>query len=98
LVIRNNVVIGPRAWGWAVKTPERIPVTPNTIFDMASLTKVMATTPSILILCEQGKFRLDDPVAMFIPEFAAHGKDAITIRHLLTHTSWLPDHSMIRQE
>jgi len=98
LVIRNNVVIGPRAWGWAVKTPERIPVTPNTIFDMASLTKVMATTPSILILCEQGKFRLDDPVAMFIPEFAAHGKDAITIRHLLTHTSGLPDHIRFWQE
>ncbi|NLC15864.1 MAG: N-acetylmuramic acid 6-phosphate etherase [Firmicutes bacterium] len=92
VVIRHNAVIGPRAWGWAVRTPERIPVTPDTIFDMASLTKVMAATPSVLILCERGKFRLDDPVAIFIPEFGAHGKDAITIRHLLTHTSGLPDH------
>lgn len=91
-VIRNNVVLGPRAWGWASRTPERIPVTPNTIFDMASLTKVMATTPSILILCEQGQIRLDDPVALFIPEFGTRDKHNITIRHLITHTSGLPDH------
>lgn len=97
-VIRNNVVIGPRAWGWAARTPERVPVTPNTIFDMASLTKVIATTPSVLMLCEQGKFRLDDPVSMFIPEFGAHGKHAITIRHLMSHTSGLPDHIQFWKE
>lgn len=97
-VVRNNVVIGSRAWGWAARTPDRIPVTPNTIFDMASLTKVMATTPSVLILCEQGKFRLDDPVALFIPEFGIHGKHVITIRHLMTHSSGLPDHIKFWQE
>lgn len=91
-VVRNNVVLGPRAWGWASRTPQRIAATPGTIFDMASLTKVMATTPSILMLCEQGKARLDDPVALFIPEFGTQGKHTITIRHLMAHTSGLPDH------
>ena len=82
----------PRAFGWAVRTPERIPATPNTIFDLASLTKVTATLPCILRLLEQGEFRLEDPVSMFIPEFGQGGKEAITIRHLLTHTSGLPAH------
>ncbi|HHY17820.1 MAG TPA: N-acetylmuramic acid 6-phosphate etherase [Firmicutes bacterium] len=91
-VARNGIVIGPRAWGWASRSPQRIPVTPNTIFDMASLTKVMATTPSILILCERGALRLDDPISLFLPEFGAGGKQDITIRHLMTHTSGLPAH------
>ncbi|QUL98984.1 MAG: N-acetylmuramic acid 6-phosphate etherase [Candidatus Fermentithermobacillus carboniphilus] len=91
-VVRNGVVVAPRAYGLAVRTPQRIAATPNTIFDMASLTKVMATTPSILILCERGKLRLDDSVSLFIPEFANGGKESITIRHLLTHTSGLPAH------
>jgi CubicO group peptidase (beta-lactamase class C family) len=65
---------------------------------MASLTKVIATTPSVLMLCEQGKFRLDDPVSMFIPKFGAHGKHAITIRHLMSHTSGLPDHIQFWKE
>lgn len=91
-VVRNGVVIGPRAWGWASRVPERIAATPNTIFDMASLTKVTATTPSIMILVERGKMRLDDPVALFVPEFGTGGKQDITIRHLMTHTSGLPAH------
>jgi len=91
-VIHNGVVIGPRAYGWAVRNPARIPMTPFTVFDLASLTKVIATTPAVLICCERGLFRLDDAVATFIPEFAAGGKETITIRHLLTHTSGLPAH------
>ncbi|MEX0975303.1 MAG: N-acetylmuramic acid 6-phosphate etherase [Bacillota bacterium] len=91
-IVHNGTVVGPRAFGWAVRTPERIPATPFTVFDMASLTKVLATTPSVLIACERGLFRLDDPVAVFIPEFASGGKERITLRHLLTHTSGLPGH------
>lgn len=89
-IVHNGVMLEPRAFGWAMRTPERIPVTPNTIFDMASLTKVTATLPSILVLLERGLFRLDDTLARFIPEFGHGGKDAITVKHLLTHTSGLP--------
>ncbi len=91
-IVHRGKVIGPRAFGWAVREPVRIPATPSTIFDMASLTKVTAMTPSILILCERGLVRLDDAVSTFIPEFARGNKDNITVRHLLTHTSGLPAH------
>lgn len=91
-IVSNGVMLEPRAYGWAVRTPERIPATPDTIFDMASITKVTATLPSILRLLEKGLFRLDDPVARFMPEFGSGGKDAVTFRHLLSHTSALPAH------
>jgi len=62
----------------------------NTIFDVASLTKVVATTPAVMQLVEQGKLELDSPVAAYWPAFAEHGKENVTIRELLTHTSGLP--------
>ncbi len=91
-VVHRGRVVGPRAFGLAVRTPVRIPVTPSTVFDLASLTKVVATLPSILVLMEMGKLRLDDKVALFLPDLGANGKESITIRHLLTHTSGLPAH------
>ncbi|HHY34563.1 MAG TPA: N-acetylmuramic acid 6-phosphate etherase [Firmicutes bacterium] len=91
-VVRQGKVVGPRAFGLAVRTPVRMPVTPATVFDLASLTKVVATLPSILVLMEMGKLRLDDRVSLFLPDFGANGKESITIRHLLTHTSGLPAH------
>ena len=79
--------IGQRA---LVPSPE--PMTLNTIFDVASLTKVVATTTSIMILIDEGRIGLNDRVATFIPGFERHGKANITIRHLLTHVSGLrPD-------
>lgn len=66
-----------------------IPAAPDTIYDCASLTKVVATLPLILMLIDRGKLRLNDPVASYIPEFAAEGKEAITVKQLLTHTSGL---------
>jgi uncharacterized protein YbbC (DUF1343 family)/CubicO group peptidase (beta-lactamase class C family) len=67
-------------------------MTVDTIFDAASLTKVVATAPSILILAEEGKLRLDDPVVRFLPEFAAGGGDRekVTIEQLLTHRAGFP--------
>jgi CubicO group peptidase (beta-lactamase class C family) len=62
----------------------------DTIFDVASLTKVLATTPAILQLMEQGKLELDAPVAKYWPQFAVNGKEGVTIREMLTHTSGLP--------
>jgi len=67
-------------------------MTLDTVFDLASLTKVIVTTPAVMQLVESGKVRLNDPVAKYLPEFAANGKDDITVRQLLTHYSGLePD-------
>lgn len=70
----------------------RRPMTAETIFDLASLTKVTATLPCILRLTAAGGISLDDPVQRFLPGFAGPGKDQVTVRELLTHTSGLPDH------
>ena len=67
-------------------------MTVDTIFDLASLTKVIATAPSVMALVEDGTIRLRDRVARFVPGFERHGKEAVTIEHLLTHVSGLrPD-------
>ena len=57
---------------------------------MASLTKVVATTPAIMLLIERGEMKLDAPVKTYIPEFTGDDKDLVTVRELLTHTSGLP--------
>jgi beta-glucosidase-like glycosyl hydrolase/CubicO group peptidase (beta-lactamase class C family) len=64
-------------------------VTPSSLFDLASLTKVIATTPAVMLLVDRNAVDLDAPVAVYLPEFAASGKDAVTVRHLLTHTGGL---------
>jgi CubicO group peptidase (beta-lactamase class C family) len=62
----------------------------RTVYDLASLTKVLATTPAVMLLVEDGKLELDAPVSRYLPEFSGGAKDAVTIRQLLTHTSGLP--------
>jgi uncharacterized protein YbbC (DUF1343 family)/CubicO group peptidase (beta-lactamase class C family) len=92
LVWHQGRVIHRKAYGSRVLVPAREPMTVDTIFDLASLTKLVATTASVMRLVEQGKVRLNDPLARYIPEFAASkqdGKDQVTIRHLLTHTAGL---------
>ncbi|HOD82526.1 MAG: Penicillin-binding protein 4* [Planctomycetes bacterium ADurb.Bin126] len=79
-----------RAYGQAVVKPEERPMRTDTIFDLASLTKPVATAPCVLLLAERGKISLDDPVAKHLPAFAAQGKGSILIRHLLAHDSGLP--------
>ena len=72
--------------------PSREAMTPDTVFDVASLTKVVSTTTLAMLLVEEGRLGLDDPVTRYIPEFGRYGKQRISIRHLLTHTSGLrPD-------
>ncbi|WP_422122268.1 serine hydrolase domain-containing protein [Planococcus sp. X10-3] len=71
---------------------ERVPVTRSTVYDMASLTKVMVTTPILLQLLERGEIYLHDRVATFVPEFGANGKEGVRLRHLLTHSSGLAAH------
>jgi uncharacterized protein YbbC (DUF1343 family)/CubicO group peptidase (beta-lactamase class C family) len=92
LVGRRDRVLYQKAFGHRAVVPALEPMTTDTIFDLASLTKVVATATSVMILVEQGKIRLSDRVASYIPGFERYGKGDITVRHLLTHVSGLrPD-------
>ena len=92
LVGRNGRVAWRKAYGHKVIDPVAEPMTPDTIFDVASLTKVVATTTSIMILIERGKLRLSDSLSKYIPELKGEGREQITIEHLLTHRSgYAPD-------
>jgi uncharacterized protein YbbC (DUF1343 family)/CubicO group peptidase (beta-lactamase class C family) len=92
LVGHNGNIIYRKAFGSRALEPVREPMTVDTIFDLASLTKCIATTTSIMKLVEEGRVRLNDPVAAYLPEFAQNKKQDITIRELLTHYSGLaPD-------
>ena len=88
---QNGKILHRKAYGDRAIVPAREAMTVDTIFDAASLTKVIATTPSVMKLFEQGKLRIDDPVTHYLPEFQG-GKSDITIRDLMTHFSGLrPD-------
>ena len=92
LVGQGDRVLFRKAWGDRALVPRREAMTIDTIFDLASLTKVVATTTAVMMLIEDGRVRLVDPIAKFIPEFGKYGKDRVTIRDLLTHMSGLrPD-------
>jgi len=92
LVGHDGHVIYRKAYGARALEPRREAMTVDTIFDLASLTKVIATTTAMMQLLERGKVRLNDPVAKYLPEFAQNGKEDITVRQLLTHYSGLePD-------
>jgi uncharacterized protein YbbC (DUF1343 family)/CubicO group peptidase (beta-lactamase class C family) len=90
LVWHNGQVVYEKALGERALEPRRERMTLDTVFDIASLTKVVATTTAVMQLIVQGKVRLDDPVAKYIPEFAQNGKQDITVRDLMTHYSGLP--------
>lgn len=90
LVIRHGEVVLDRATGWAVREPEseRTPMRRDAIFDLASITKVVATTPSVLKLIASGEIGLDQPVGEILPEFGTEGpKIEVTIRRLMAHSS-----------
>src|ERR1700738_2719547 len=74
LVGHNGRVVYRKAFGWRSLEPEREPMTVDTIFDLASLTKCVATTTAVMQLFEEGRVRLNDPVAAYLPEFAQNGK------------------------
>lgn len=95
MVGRNGKIVFHKAYGRRRIEPSPEPMTRDTIFDMASLTKPIATATSIMKLIEEGKVELDARVAKYIPEFAANGKQDITIKQLLTHVGGLiPDNSI----
>ena len=79
-----------QAYGRFSYAPDAAVVNTDTVFDAASLTKVLATAPAVLMLAEEGKIDLDARLVAYFPECGNGGKDTITIRHLLTHSSGLP--------
>ncbi len=90
LVARNGTPMSVRSFGALRPRVSDALVEPDTIFLVASITKPV-TVAAAMLLVERGQFLLDDPVAKYIPAFAANGKQRVRIRHLMTHTSGLPD-------
>ena len=100
-VVRHGKMAYLKAYGNRQTYPTTLPMTTQTVFDMASCTKPMATAISAMLLVERGKLRLSDPVSMYLPEFKnwhGEGKDSVTIRveDLLTHTSGLPPYAPVK--
>ena len=80
-----------KAYGLRAVEPDRVPMTEDTVFDLASLTKPIATATALMILVDRDKLELDDPIARYVPGVRpTRPKRAITLRHLLTHVSGLP--------
>lgn len=92
-------VVFEEALGWRIDyKEEQEPMRTDTVFDLASLTKVVATLPIVLKLLDKGEIALGDPIAHFIPEFSTNDKSEITLLNLLTHTSGLTSHRKFYQE
>lgn len=89
LVARNGKIAFRKAYGLRSKQPEKSEMTVETLFDMASLTKPIATATSCMLLIERGKLNVKNRVAQHIPEFGNNGKEDITVEQLLIHTSGL---------
>ncbi len=90
LVARHGQIAYLKAFGNRSVQPKTEPMTVNTIFDISSLTKVVATVPCVMRLVENGSLRIEDRVKRYLPNFTGGGKDSITVRELLTHYSGLP--------
>ena len=90
LVARGGELVAAVAVGKLGYEADDPPVAPDTLYDLASLTKVCATTPAILRLVAAGKLSIDEPVQNWLPQFTGTGKDLVTVRHLLAHNAGLP--------
>jgi uncharacterized protein YbbC (DUF1343 family)/CubicO group peptidase (beta-lactamase class C family) len=92
LIGRGTQILHLAAYGQRATVPSHEPMSLDTVFDLASLTKVVATTTVMMTLVEQGRVRLNDPVSTWVPGFERHGKGGVTVGHLMAHTSGLrPD-------
>ncbi|WP_437683439.1 serine hydrolase domain-containing protein [Sorangium sp. So ce131] len=89
LIARRGRIVGHRAFGTRVRGEDE-PVTLDTLFDVLSITKVVATATAALVLVQDGVLRLNDRVADFVPGFAGSGKNAVTVRDMLRYTAGLP--------
>ena len=95
LVIRSGLIVHFKAYGWRAVEPRRERMTTDTIFDLASMTKPVATAASVMKLVELGKVRLQDRVGVYLPEFATEGKESLKVAQLLTHTSCLAPYAPV---
>ncbi len=101
LVARKGTIVWEKAYGYRSLRPEKVENSPDAIYDLASVTKPVATATAIALLLEDGKLSLDDKVVKYLPAFAQNGKGDITIAHLLTHVSGLKpylDMDAVRKE
>jgi uncharacterized protein YbbC (DUF1343 family)/CubicO group peptidase (beta-lactamase class C family) len=98
LIGHNGAVVYRKAYGMRSLEPVKEAMTVDTIFDLASLTKCIATATSVMKLVQEGKVRLNEPVAAYLPEFAKNGKSDITVRELLTHFSGLTEDLDLKTE
>jgi uncharacterized protein YbbC (DUF1343 family)/CubicO group peptidase (beta-lactamase class C family) len=95
VVVHRGHIIFRKAYGSRSKQPNDTAMTPDVIFDLASLTKPIATATGLMLLIEQGKLSLSDPVAKYLPAFRRKGKDEITVEQLLLHTGgFIPDNPL----
>ena len=90
LVGRGEKILYYKSFGYEVTEPCRERMTKDTIFDIASMTKPIATATSVMVLVDRQKIKLDDYAATYLPAFASNGKEQVRLSHLLTHTSGLP--------
>lgn len=90
LWVESHGVSYNKAYGQRALKPVVETMTEDTLFDVASITKVMAAASAAMLCIERGLFNLDDPVSQHLPEFTGEGREKITLRHLLLHTSGLP--------
>ncbi len=90
VVGRDGYAVVKRGYGRLTWAPDSPAASEHTIYDLASLTKVVATTSAIMLLVDEGKLDLDAPVRDYLPAFSGGAKDRVTIRHLLTHRAGLP--------
>ena len=98
LVSHRDRIVYRKAFGNRAVEPEAVPMTLDTVFDLASLTKGTATGSSVMALIEEGKLRLNDPAVRYWPDFGQNGKDKVTIRQLLTHSSGLASWRNFRKD
>ncbi len=101
VVRKGKEVVFEGSFGWRQLLPQRCPMQLETVFDLSSLTKAIATSVAVMMLVREGKLRLDDRVTRFFHNFGVHGKTYITFRHLLGHYSglaaWRPYYEQIAQ-
>ncbi len=99
VVRKGDEIVFENQFGWRQTVPDRHPMQLETVFDLSSLTKVLATSTAMMLLMREGKVRLDDRVTRFFHNFGVHGKTYITFRHLLGHYSglaaWRPFYEQI---
>jgi beta-N-acetylhexosaminidase len=90
VIVKDGIIVHEKAYGSFDYGPYSKRVDVNTMFDLASVTKVISTTSAIMRLVGEGKIKLDDPVVKYFPKFGRHGKEHITLYNLMVHNSGLP--------